>query len=386
MFELGPFEIFVIAALVLAVVLVFMGVKSVPQGMEWTVERFGRYTRTLEPGLQLITPFIDRIGAKMNMMETVLDVPSQEVITKDNAMVEVDGVVFYQVLDAAKSAYAVRNLETAIINLTMTNIRTVMGGMDLDELLSNRDNINAELLTIVDEATDPWGVKVTRIEIRDITPPRDLVDSMARQMKAERDRRATILEAEGDRQAEILRAEGLKQAAILEAEGRKEAAFRDAEARERAAEAEGKATQMVSSAIAAGNIHAINYFVAQRYVEALESLATAPNQKVLLMPVEAAGVIGAIGGIAELAREAFGDGPNGGGAGGAGTGSGPGSIRVAPQSSGSGAASAGAGTVGGKSNGSAHVQSADRDGPHGNPVVTRADPPNPPPAAGGPWG
>ncbi|MCA8934190.1 MAG: SPFH/Band 7/PHB domain protein, partial [Rhodospirillaceae bacterium] len=311
--EFGGFEIFVVAALVLAIVLVFMGVKSVPQGMEWTVERFGRYTRTLEPGLQLITPFIDRIGAKMNMMETVLDVPSQEVITKDNAMVGVDGVVFYQVLDAAKAAYAVRNLETAIINLTMTNIRTVMGGMDLDELLSNRDHINAALLTIVDEATNPWGVKVTRIEIRDITPPRDLVDSMARQMKAERDRRATILEAEGDRQAEILRAEGMKQAAILEAEGRREAAFRDAEARERAAEAEGKATQMVSDAIASGNIHAINYFVAQRYVQALEKVASAPNQKVLMMPLEASNVIGAIGGIAELAREAFGGGSGGGG-------------------------------------------------------------------------
>ena len=330
MVSFGGFEVFVIAVLVLAIVLVFMGVKSVPQGMEWTVERFGRYTRTLDPGLHLITPFVDRIGARMNMMEMVLDVPSQEVITKDNAMVGVDGVVFYQILDAAKAAYAVRNLEMATINLTMTNIRTVMGGMDLDELLSNRDNINAALLTIVDEATNPWGVKVTRIEIRDITPPRDLVDSMARQMKAERDRRATILEAEGDRQAEILRAEGQKQAAILEAEGRREAAFRDAEARERQAEAEGKATQMVSEAIAAGNIQAVNYFVAQRYVEALEAVAKAPNQKVLLMPLEAANVIGAIGGIAEIAREAFG-GPGGRGASASGTGprSAGGSLRRA---------------------------------------------------------
>ena len=305
---MSGFLIFVIAVAILAVILVVMSVKAVPQGMEWTVERFGRYVRTLKPGLNVIRPVIDSIGARMNMMETVLDVASQEVITKDNAMVTVDGVVFYQVLDAPQAAYEVRNLELAIINLTMTNIRTVMGSMDLDELLSNREQINTQLLHVVDEATDPWGVKVTRIEIRDITPPRDLVDSMARQMKAERDRRATILSAEGDRQAEILRAEGMKQAAILEAEGRREAAFRDAEAREREAEAEGRATAMVSEAIAQGNVQAINYFVAQRYVEALERVATAPNQKVLMMPLEAANVIGAIGGIAEIARETFANG------------------------------------------------------------------------------
>jgi regulator of protease activity HflC (stomatin/prohibitin superfamily) len=314
---MSAFSIFVFAVVLLVVILVFMGVKSVPQGMEWTVERFGRYTRTLRPGLNIITPFIDRIGAKMNMMETVLDVPSQEVITKDNAMITADGVVFYQVLDARRSAYEVRNLEQAIVNLTMTNLRTVMGSMDLDDLLSNREHINAQLMHVVDEATNPWGVKITRIEIRDITPPRDLVDAMGRQMKAERERRASILEAEGDRQAQILRAEGLKQAAVLEAEGRREAAFRDAEARERSAGAEAEATRVVSDAIAAGNVQAINYFVAQRYVEAIQALASAPNQKVLYLPLEASNVIGALGGIAEIARETFsgGDGstpPSGG--------------------------------------------------------------------------
>jgi regulator of protease activity HflC (stomatin/prohibitin superfamily) len=252
----------------------------------------------------------DRIGAKMNMMEQVLDVPTQEVITKDNAMVSVDGVVFYQVLDAAKAAYEVNDLELAVLNLTMTNIRTVMGSMDLDELLSQRDKINAKLLHVVDEATHPWGIKVTRIEIKDIAPPKDLVDSMARQMKAERDKRAAILEAEGVRAAQILKAEGEKQSAILEAEGRREAAFRDAEARERAAEAEAKATTMVSDAIAKGNVQAINYFVAQKYVDALQHVASAPNQKLILMPLEASGVIGAIGGIAELAKQAMG--PTGG--------------------------------------------------------------------------
>ena len=304
--EFTAFSIFVVAALVFAVVIVFAGVKTVPQGYEYTVERFGRYTRTLRPGLHLITPVVDQIGAKLNMMETVIDVPTQEVITRDNAMVAVDGIIFFQVLDAAKSAYEVNNMENAIINLTMTNIRTVMGSMDLDDLLSQRDTINSQLLTVVDDATTPWGVKVTRIEIKDITPPHDLVEAMARQMKAEREKRANILEAEGLRQAEILRAEGEKQAAILDAEGRREAAFRDAEAREREAQAEAKATTMVSEAIGSGNVQAINYFVAQKYIETLAAFAESPNQKILLLPLEASSVIGSIAGIAEIAREAFG--------------------------------------------------------------------------------
>ncbi len=299
------FSIFVVAFLLLAVVLVFGGVKAVPQGMEYTTERFGRYTRTLRPGLHLIVPIVDKIGAKMNMMETVLDVPTQEIITRDNAMVAVDGVVFFQVLDAAKAAYEVNNLVNAILNLTMTNIRTVMGSMDLDQLLSQRDQINAQLLTVVDEATTPWGVKVTRIEIKDIAPPRDLVDAMARQMKAEREKRANILDAEGFRQAEILKAEGEKQAVILDAEGRREAAYRDAEAREREAEAEAKAIAMVSQAVGDGNVQSINYFVAQRYMEALTAFAESDNQKTLFLPLEAASVIGSIGGIAEIAREAM---------------------------------------------------------------------------------
>ncbi|MCE9649086.1 MAG: SPFH/Band 7/PHB domain protein [Parvibaculum sp.] len=306
---------FVIAILFLAVIFLMKAIKVVPQGHVYTVERFGRYTHSLHPGLGIITPFVDRIGAKVNVMETVLDVPSQEVITKDNAMVTVDGVVFYQVLDAAKASYEVGNLRLAILNLIMTNIRTVMGGMDLDELLSQRDSINARLLTVIDEATHPWGLKVTRIEIKDIAPPRDIIDSMARQMKAEREKRANILEAEGMRQSAILAAEGKKQAAILEAEGRREAAYRDAEARERQAEAEAKATQVVSDAIAGGNVQALNYFVATKYVEALRDVAKAPNQKLVLMPLEASSVIGAIGGIGELAREAFGGGPAGSGGG-----------------------------------------------------------------------
>jgi regulator of protease activity HflC (stomatin/prohibitin superfamily) len=257
-------------------------------------------------------PVFDRVGAKMNMMEQVLDVPTQEVITKDNAMVSVDGVVFYQVLAAAKAAYEVNDLELAILNLTMTNIRTVMGSMDLDELLSQRDKINHQLLKVVDDATQPWGIKVTRIEIKDIAPPKDLVDSMARQMKAERDKRANILDAEGFRQAAILKAEGEKQGAILQAEGQREAAFRIAEARERSAEAEAKATAMVSEAISKGNVQALNYFVAQKYIEALRDVAAAPNQKLILMPLEAGGVIGAIGGIAELAKQALGSGNPGG--------------------------------------------------------------------------
>ncbi len=296
---------FAIVIVVLAVIIVVLGAKRVPQGMEYTVERFGRYTKTLAPGLNLIVPVVDTIGAKMNMMEQVMDVESQEVISKDNAMVRVDGVVFFQVLDAAKAAYEVNDLYRAIMNLTITNIRTVMGSMDLDMLLSERDSINAQLLSVVDDATTPWGIKVTRIEIKDITPPRDLVDAMARQMKAERDKRAAILESEGMRQSEILQAEGEKQAKILEAEGEKEAAFREAEARERLAEAEAKATMMVSQAIAKGDVTAINYFVAQKYTEALQNIASAENQKVVLMPLEASSLIGSVAGIAEIAKNAF---------------------------------------------------------------------------------
>lgn len=302
------FNIFVLVLLVLFVVLVISAVKVVSQGYNLTVERFGRYTRTLRPGLSLIIPFIDRIGHKLNMMEQVIEVPGQEVITKDNAMVRVDGVAFYQVLDAARASYEITNLKVAILNLTMTNIRTVMGSMDLDKLLSERDEINHRLLKVVDDATHNWGVKVTRIEIKDIEPPRDLVEAMGRQMKAERDKRAAILEAEGERQSEILAAEGEKQAQILSAEGRREAAYRDAEAREREAEAEAKATAMVSEAINKGSVQAINYFVANKYVEALKALAEADNQKVLIMPLEVSSVIGTIAGVAEIAREAFGEG------------------------------------------------------------------------------
>jgi regulator of protease activity HflC (stomatin/prohibitin superfamily) len=299
------FSAFVLFFVALVIVLIVMGVKSVHQGYEYTVERFGRYTRTLPPGLNVIIPVIDSIGNKINMMEQVLDVHSQEIITKDNAMVRVDGVVFFQVVDAAKAAYEVSDLHNAILNLTMTNIRTVMGSMDLDELLSKRDEINASLLNVVDDATTPWGVKVTRIEIKDIAPPADLVEAMGRQMKAEREKRAKILEAEGERQSEILRAEGEKKAAILEAEGRRESAFRDAEARERLAEAEAKATTMVSEAIAKGDVNAVNYFVAQKYIDAIKDIASAENQKVIFMPLEASSVIGSLGGIAELAKDAF---------------------------------------------------------------------------------
>jgi regulator of protease activity HflC (stomatin/prohibitin superfamily) len=300
----GP-AIFVLVLLAVVLFYIARAIRMVPQGYNYTVERFGKYVRTLGPGLGLIIPFIDKVGAKLNMMEQVIQVPSQEVITKDNAMVTVDGVAFYQVMDAARATYEVKDLENAIINLTMTNIRTVMGSMDLDNLLSQRDEINHRLLSVVDQATHSWGVKMTRIEIKDINPPRDLVESMGRQMKAERDKRAAILEAEGLRQAAILKAEGEKQSVVLEAEGRREAAFRDAEARERAAEAEAKATELVSNAIASGNVHAINYFVASNYVKALESLARSPNQKVLMLPLEASSVIGSIGGIAEIARAAF---------------------------------------------------------------------------------
>lgn len=318
-------EAMVIGILVLGIVIVLMAVKQVPQGQNWTVENFGKYDRTLSSGLAFIMPFVQRIGAKMTMMESLLDVPGQEVITKDNAMVRVDGVVYFQVIDAYKAAYEVNNLQSAIQNLAMTNLRTVVGAMSLDELLSNREHINNSLLRVIDEATNPWGVKVTRVEIRDVQPPRDLIDSMARQMKAERDRRATILEAdaarenairraEGQKQASILEAEGAKeatirraeadrQAVILEAEAKKEAAFREAEARERQAAAEAASTKMVSDAIAGGNTQALNYFVAQKYVEAMKQFATSPNQKVLFMPLETSAVLSSLGGIAELLKD-----------------------------------------------------------------------------------
>lgn len=300
--------ILVFLLLVAGIIGVAKTVRVVPQGYQWTVERFGKYTHTMEPGLHFLIPIVYGVGRKINMMEQVMDVPSQDVITKDNAVVKVDGVVYFQVLDAAKAAYEVANLELAILNLVMTNIRTAIGSMDLDESLSKRDEINAKVLRAVDEATHPWGVKVNRIELKDIQPPRDLVDSMARQMKAEREKRANILEAEGLRQAAILKAEGEKQSKILEAEGNREAAFREAEARERLAQAEANATRMVSEAIAGGNVQAINYFVAQKYIEAFQTLAQAPNQKFVLLPMESSGVLGALGGIAELARETVGRG------------------------------------------------------------------------------
>jgi regulator of protease activity HflC (stomatin/prohibitin superfamily) len=299
---MGPF---VIALLVLAVIFVMMGVRVVRQGYNYTIERFGRYTHTAEPGLTFLIPFFDRVGRKVNVMEQSMDIPGQEIITKDNAMVGVDAVVFFFVQDAAKAAYQVSDLYLAIMQVTTTNLRTVMGGMDLDETLSKRDEINERLLRVLDEATAPWGVKSKRVEVKDIRPPKDISDAMARQMKAEREKRAQILEAEGSRASEILRAEGEKQGQILQAEGRREAAFRDAEAREREAEAEAKATQMVSDAIAKSGSQAINYFIAQKYVEAISQFATSPNAKTILFPVEATQLIGTLGGIGELAKDAL---------------------------------------------------------------------------------
>lgn len=299
-----PIYAVAIAVLIFAIILIFTTVKSVPQGENWTVERFGRYVRTLQPGLSFLVPILDRVGSRINMMETVLDIDQQEVISRDNAMVKADAVAFYQVVDASKAAYEVRNLEQALKNISQTNIRAVLGSMDLDEALSNRDAINLRLLGVIDHASTPWGVKVTRVEIRDLAPPPDITQAMARQMKAEREKRAEILTAEGQKQSAILKAEGLREAQIREAEGRRQAAFLDAEARERSAEAEAKATAMVSEAIARGDVQAVNYFVAQRYTEALRDIAASPSAKTVMIPLEGASLIGSIAGIAELARAA----------------------------------------------------------------------------------
>ena len=300
------YNIFAIVLVILVIVTIAAGVRTIPQGYVYTVERFGRYSRPLSAGLGLIVPYVERIGRKVNVMEQVLDVPSQEAFTRDNAGVTIDAAAFYQVLDAPRAAYEITNLNQALLVLTMTNIRTVVGSMDLDQLLSHRDEINERLLRVMDAAASPWGVKVTRVEIKDILPPADLAGAMARQMKAEREKRASILEAEGARQADILKAEGQKQSQILAAEGRKEAAFRDAEARERLAEAEAKATSMVSEAISSGDLAAANFLVAEKYVEALKSIASAPNQKVVIVPMEMAGIAGTLGGIAEITRQVFG--------------------------------------------------------------------------------
>jgi regulator of protease activity HflC (stomatin/prohibitin superfamily) len=301
------FDVFVIVFVALVVLALFAGIKTVPQGFHWTVERFGKYTKTLESGLNPIVPFIDRVGRKVNVMEQVIDIPQQDVISKDNATVTVDGIAFFQVFDAAKASYEVSNLQQAIVALTMTNIRSVMGGMDLDQMLSHRDEINERLLRVVDAAVSPWGVKVNRIEIKDIVPPADLIASMGRQMKAEREKRAEILTAEGQRQSSILKAEGQKQSQILEAEGRKEAAFRDAEARERSAMAEAKATEVVSEAVSRGDIAALNYFIADKYLKAFGQLASSPNQKILILPFEATSVLGSLAGIGEIVKATFGD-------------------------------------------------------------------------------
>jgi regulator of protease activity HflC (stomatin/prohibitin superfamily) len=298
---------FLVGLAVLAFIYIVSSVKIVTQGYQYTIEHFGRFTTVAVPGFNFFPAFFYRVGRKVNMMEQVIDIPGQEIITKDNAMISTDGVVFFQVLDAAKAAYEVSDLYVALLQLTTTNLRTVMGSMDLDETLSKRDEINARLLSVVDHATTPWGVKITRVEIKDIRPPADIVNAMGRQMKAEREKRANILEAEGTRASEILRAEGQKQARILEAEGRKESAFRDAEARERQAEAEAKATQVVSQAIEQGGTQSLNYFIAQKYVEAVGKFATSPNAKTILFPVEATQLIGTLGGIGELAREALGN-------------------------------------------------------------------------------
>jgi regulator of protease activity HflC (stomatin/prohibitin superfamily) len=299
--------IFLTIAVVLILFFVMSSIKVVHQGYHYTIEHFGRFVGIAQPGFNFYPAFFYRVGRKVNVMEQVLDIPGQEIITKDNAMVAVDGVVFFQVLDAAKAAYEVSDMYLAILNLATTNLRTVMGSMDLDELLSRRDEINGRLLAVVDNATESWGIKITRVELKDIRPPADIVNAMTRQMKAEREKRATILESEAARQNEINRAEGLKQAQILEAEGRKEAAFRDAEARERSAEAEAAATKSVSDAIEGGSTQAINYFIAQKYVEAIGMFATSPNPKTILFPVEATQLMGTLGGIGELAREALGD-------------------------------------------------------------------------------